>query len=621
MNHWLWLVSGSPLAGTAILALIGGYLRPGIAARLATLAMGVSALAVGALWAAGEGVQTFHQTLYTWMAVGDWRPTVGFRVDRISLVMVSVAAWVGFLIHLFSVHFMAGDYGERRYYAFLNLFVAGMLIFVMADNLLLMYLGWEAMGLCSYALISHWYRDAHKAWCGRKAFVVTRIGDAALALAIFLLFAHYHTLSFDPLLAALAGQGADTGLLTGIALLVLVGAAGKSAQLPLSVWLPDAMAGPSTVSALIHAATMVTAGVYLIARLHPLFETVPQVLWLVALVGAVTLLYAGLAALGQHDIKRLIAFSTISQIGYMFLGLGIGAFGLALFHLATHACFKSLMFMSAGVVINAYQDDHDIRNMGGLAGRQPYLRWVFLAGCLALAAVPLISAGFYSKDPIIESAAAAPGGALLWGLAILGAVLTGAYTFRLYFMVFHGPERGATVEYRMPWSMRLPLGVLGVASLTLGFVQFPEGWHLPQFWSPWLAPEVGMPPEPHGGTVGLLQLAGALAPLLGIALAAAIVRSERAGRGTSSVGAFAEGWYLDGFYDWLVVKPYFALARILNVGVEAWSLNGAIVGSLVWSARGGNRVLSMTQNGNAARYAGLMVLGAVLIVAYFLWLR
>jgi len=621
MSHWLWLIPGSPLAGAALIALLGGRVRPAVCARVATLAMLVCAVAVAALWAGGGAAGTAHQTLYTWMAVGDWQASIGLRVDRVSLVMVSVAGWVGFLIHLFSLSFMAEDYGERRYYVYLNLFVAGMLVFVMADNLLLMYLGWELMGLCSYALISHWYRDADKARCGRKAFVVTRIGDAALALGIFLLYTHFGTLGFEPLLSAVSAGHTDTGLLGWIGLLILIGAAGKSAQLPLSVWLPDAMAGPSTVSALIHAATMVTAGVYLIARLHPLFEAVPQVLEWVAIVGAVTLVYAGMAALGQHDIKRLIAYSTISQIGYMFLGLGVGAYGLALFHLATHACFKALLFMGAGVVINAYRGDHDIRNMGGLAQRQPYLRLVFLAGSLALAAVPFISAGFYSKDPIIEAAALAPLGGLLWSLAILGAVLTGAYAFRLYLMVFAGPERGETVEYRMSWSMGLPLGLLAVASLTLGFVELPHGWHLPQVWGPWLAPEVGAPELPHGGSGLLLQLAGMIAPLAGIWLAFAIVRRERAGGGTSSVRLLEEGWYLDRLYDLAIVRPYFVLARGLRILVEGWALNSVALGSVAWLSRGGSRFLSMTQNGNTARYASLMVLGAVLMVGYFLWVR
>jgi NADH-quinone oxidoreductase subunit L len=621
VSDWLWLVPGAPLAGAAFLALLGGYLRPAALGRVAALAILACAVAVGALWGAGAGAPALHQTLYTWVAVGDWQASIGLRVDRVSLVLISVAAWVGLLIHLFSLSFMAQDYGERRYYVFLNLFVAGMLVFVMADNLLLLYLGWEAMGLCSYALISHWYRDAHKAWCGRKAFVVTRIGDAALALAIFLLFAEYHTLSIDALLGALSGPDLDAGVLTGVALLILLGAAGKSAQLPLSVWLPDAMAGPSTVSALIHAATMVTAGVYLIARLHPLFELVPGVLWLVALVGAVTLVYAGLSALAQHDLKRAIAYSTISQIGYMFLGLGVGAYGLALFHLATHACFKALLFMSAGAVINAYQGEHDIRKMGGLGGRQPYLRLVFLAGSLALAAIPLVAAGFYSKDPIIEAAATARHGGLLWGLAITGAVLTSAYAFRLYLMVFHGAPRGEAVAYPMAWSMRLPLGVLAVASLTLGFVQFPEHWPLPHLWTDWLAPELGTPPATHGAAAVLLQLAGMAAPLAGVALALVLVRGERAGRGVSSVGVLASGGYLDAMYDAVVVRPLFALARGLQRLVESWSLNGAIVGSLVWTARGASRLLSLTQDGNTARYASLMVLGLILVVGYFLWMR
>jgi NADH-quinone oxidoreductase subunit L len=621
MSAWLWLIPGSPLAGAALVALFGGALRPSAAARVATLAMLVCAAAVAAVWLMGGARETLHQTVYTWVSLGDWHASAGLRVDRVSLVMVSVAAWVGFLIHLFSLSFMAEDYGERRYYVYLNLFVAAMLLFVMADNLLLMYLGWELMGLCSYALIAHWYRDPDKARCGRKAFVVTRIGDAALALAIFLLYANFGTLSFESLLGEVTATPANTELLGWIGILVLIGAAGKSAQLPLSVWLPDAMAGPSTVSALIHAATMVTAGVYLIIRLHPLFEMVPQVLWLVALVGTVTLVYAGLAALGQHDIKRVIAYSTISQIGYMFLGLGVGAYGFALFHLATHACFKALLFMSAGVVINAYQGDHDIRNMGGLAAGQPYLRLVFLVGSLALAAVPIISAGFYSKDPIIEAAAAAPHGALLWGLAALGAVLTGAYAFRLYLMVFHGPPRGASIAYRMRWSMRLPLGILALASLTLGFVEVPPGWDLPQLWTPWIAPELGTPHLLHGGAAVLLQRAAMVAPLVGIALAVVIVRRERAGGGTSAVGVLAQGGYLDDAYDRLLVRPYFALARALRTRVESWSLNGAAIGSVVWLARGGNRLLSVSQNGNAARYATLMVLGAVLIVGYFLWIR
>ncbi|MEJ2478885.1 MAG: NADH-quinone oxidoreductase subunit L [Acidihalobacter sp.] len=620
MNHWLWLIPGAALIGAALNAVFGGWWGVRNSARIAVAALAVSALSVAALWSGGAATHVVHQTLYTWMSSGDWHVTIGLRVDRVTLVMLSVASWVGFLIHLFSYRFMAGDYGERRYFVYLNLFVAGMLIFVLADNLVLIYLGWEVMGLCSYALVSHWYRKAHYAWCGRKAFVVTRIGDTALALAIFLIFAQYHTVDLHGLFTALHAQPVDTTMLGWIALLVLIGAAGKSAQLPLSTWLPDAMAGPSTVSALIHAATMVTAGVYLILRLHPLFELVPSMLWLVGLVGALTLVYAGLAALGQYDIKRVIAYSTISQIGYMFLALGIGAYGLALFHLAVHACFKSLLFMSAGVAIEHYDGDHDIRRMGGLAKRAPYLRLVFLAGALTLAAVPLVTAAFYSKDPIIEAAWAAPQGWLLWGLAIVGAVLTGAYTFRLYFMVFPGQSRGKLKDYAMPLSMRLPLGILAVASIGLGFVQFPSEWpHLPHLFLPWLSGELGMPTMPHGASAVVLSLLGMAAALAGIAWGWQLAQRELEGLGIGRSKLLSSGLYLDAIYDALIVRPSFALSRALRDGIEAAAFNAAVVGTLVRVMRAGNRALSLTQNGSTARYASLMALGVVAMLGYFLW--
>jgi NADH-quinone oxidoreductase subunit L len=620
MSQWLWLIPGAPLIGAGLNALLGDWWGTRNSARIAVLAPAVSAASVAALWLAGASTQVLHQTLYTWMASGDWQVPIGLRVDRVTLVMLSVVSWVGFLIHLFSYRFMAGDYGERRYFVYLNLFVAGMLIFVLADNLVLVYLGWELMGLCSYALIAHWYRDAHNAWCGRKAFVVTRTGDTALAVAIFLIFAHYHTLNFTSLFNALSTQPVDSTLLGWIALLVLIGAAGKSAQLPLSTWLPDAMAGPSTVSALIHAATMVTAGVYLTIRLHPLFQTVAEMLWLVGLVGALTLVYSGLSALGQYDIKRVIAYSTISQIGYMFLAVGIGAYGLALFHLAVHACFKSLLFMSAGVVIEHYGDEHDIRHMGGLGRRAPYLHLMFLAGALTLTAVPLVTAAFYSKDPIIEAAWAAPQGWLLWGLAIFGAVLTGAYTFRLYFLIFPGKARSPICPYAMPWSMRLPLGILAIASIGLGFVQFPSDWpDLPHLWLPWLAGELGMPLTPQGTTAVVLMVAGVVASLAGIAWGWRLARAELADRGPGKLPLLASGLYLDAIYDALLVRPCFALSCALREEVEAGVLNGAVVGSVARLMKLGNRALSMTQNGSTARYATLMALGVVVMLGYFLW--
>jgi NADH-quinone oxidoreductase subunit L len=619
MSDWLWVIPGSPLLGALFTVAVGSLVRPGVVAWVATAAVAVSAIMVAALWAQGGGSATFEQTLYVWMSVGEWQPRVGLTVDRITMVTLSVCTGVGFLIHLFSVRHMEGDYGERRYFFFLNLFVAGFLILVMADNLLLLYLGWETVGLCSYALVAHWYREQHNAWAGRKCFVVTRIGDVALALAIFVVFAHYGALGFDQLFEAAGAAPVDSGVLTLVLALFLVGAVTKSAQLPLHVWLPDAMTGPATVSALIHAATMVTAGVYLIARTHPLFELAPDMQWVVALVGGLTLVYSASAGLAQWDIKRVLAFSTISQIGYMFLGLGIGAYSLALLHLVVHGCFKSLLFMSAGVVIHVYDDDHDIRNMGGLARSQPWLRWCFLAGAMSLAAVPLISASFYSKDAIIAAAWAAPyTPVLLWSLGLGGAILTGTYTFRLYLMVFHGTGRKEPTEYTMPFTMKIPLAILAVLSLTIGFLQFPPDWPGPHVWVPWLAPETGLPPTPSAQALPWLEIAGALASLIGIAIAVPIVRREREGRGLSNVGFLLNSWYFDAFYDHIIVRPYYAISGFLRTVFENGVLNGALLGSVVGALRFGNLALRVSENGSMARYAGVMVLGSVVVLGYLL---
>lgn len=620
MSNLLWVIPGSPILGALFTIIAGSFVRPGVVAWVATAAVAVSAIMVAALWAAGGGTAHYAQTLYVWMSVGAWQPSVGLMVDRITMVTLSVCTGVGFLIHLFSVRDMEGDYGERRYFFYLNLFVAGFLILVMADNLILLYLGWETVGLCSYALVSHWSREQHNAWAGRKCFVVTRIGDVALALAIFVVFSHYRVLGFDQLFAAAsAGAPGDTAILTLVLALFLVGAAAKSAQMPLHVWLPDAMTGPATVSALIHAATMVTAGVYLIARTHPLFELVPVMQWVVALIGAVTLVYSASAGLAQWDIKRVLAFSTISQIGYMFLGLGIGATSLALLHLVVHGCFKSLLFMSAGVVIRVYGEDHDIRKMGGLAHRQPWLRWCFLAGAMSLAAVPVISASFYSKDAIIAAAWAAPyTPVLLWALGLGGAVLTGAYTFRLYLMVFHGTGRREPIDYTIPYTMKIPLAILAVLSITIGFVQFPADWPGPHIWVPWLAPETGLPPTPSLAALPWLEIADAAASLIGIAIAFLIVRREREGRSMSDVGFLLNSWYFDALYDRIIVRPYYYLSSVCRTVVESGLLNGAVVGSIVGALRLGHVTLRASENGSMARYAGIMVLGSVVVLGYLL---
>jgi len=645
MSGWLWLIPGGALCGALINALIGGRLKAQQIAWFASAAVAVSCAAVIAIWLTPADLP-LRQTLYIWISVGQWQPAFGFTLDRISLLMVSVITGVGLLIHIYSIPFMAGEQAQRRFYFFMNLFLGGMLVLVLADNLLLLYLGWEMVGLCSYALIGFWYRIPANATAGRKAFIVTRVGDTSLAIGIFLLFSHFHTLSFDALFVAAAEQwtpGSGLALLT--AALILGGALGKSAQLPLHVWIPDAMAGPTPVSALIHAATMVTAGVYLLIRMHPLLELAPQVQWLVAIIGAVTILYGASSALGQYDIKRVLAYSTISQVGYMFLAVGCGAYALALFHLVTHACFKALLFLSAGAVIRAHDGEHDIRRMGGMAAQLPVIRFSYLIGAASLAALPLLTAGFYSKDAILAAAWQAPAGPLLWCMAILGSLLTSAYIFRNYLLIFHGPCQKKPLLSDIPAVMAAPMLLLSLLSLTTGFVEMPEGWWGPHLLTPWLESDVGVASMPAASTAHGLLLISALMVTAGIALAFKLARRERAGRPLPLAELLLQGWGFDALYTTLFVHPYRRLAaltrrwideKIIENGVSCltrgfvglarfsrgyieFTLIEGVIGTLVASLRRAHLACSATQNGMLSRYAAAITTGAVLILAYSLW--
>jgi len=645
MNDWLWLVPGGALSGALVIALAGGRMRSAFIAWLACAAAAISFASVLVLWFGGAAAHGLHQTLYVWAPVGQWQPTFGLTLDRTALVMAGIVTGVGLLIHLYSVSFMAGESGQRRYYFFMNLFLSGMLVLVLADNLLLLYLGWEMVGLCSYALIGFWYQNPVNATAGRKAFIVTRIGDTSLAIGIFLLFSELHTLSFDSLFSAAVNQWAvGSGLATLAAVLILGGALGKSAQLPLQVWLPDAMAGPSPVSALIHAATMVTAGVYLLIRIHPLLELAPQVQWLVAAIGAVTILYGATSALAQHDIKRVLAYSTISQIGYMFLAVGCGAYALALFHLTIHAFFKALLFLAAGAVIHAFDGEHDIRRMGGLAKHIPLLHYCFLAGAASLAAMPVVTAGFFSKDAILTAAWAAPAGPLLWAFAVTGALLTGAYIFRVYLFVFPGTGPAPALA-TLSGAMAIPLVVLALCSIGAGFIEWPDGWPGAHLWSNWLATDLGRAVMPTHATAYMLQFAGAACAIGGIVLAFPLVRRERRGAMPLIMQFLATGWGFDVFYTIVFVRPY----RMLANGVRRWideaaveggvtalgkgfvgfarfnrrnvefaAIEGAL-GELVAGLRRGHQMLSTTQNGVLSRYATAIAAGAVLILGYCLW--
>ncbi len=625
MLHALWLIPILPLAGFIILALAGRKLPSRGVALVGVGSVGLAA--VIALLAGQAFVTTpppgeaFVQPLWRWIDVGGFAPLVGLRLDPLSLVMVLVVICVGFLIHLYSAEFMEEEEGYARYFAYMNLFVAAMCTLVLADNLLLLYLGWEGVGLCSYLLIGFWYQDPANGLAARKAFVVTRTGDVAFTLGLLLLFNRFGTLDIQALMHLAAQQWpAGTVEATVAAALLLGGALGKSAQLPLQTWLPDAMAGPTPVSALIHAATMVTAGVYLIARLHVLYALAPAVQAAVAVIGAATLLLAGVSALAQRDIKRVLAYSTISQIGYMFLALGVGAWSAAIFHFMTHAFFKALLFLSAGAVIQALDHEHDIFRMGGLWRRMPMTSVAFLIGACSLAALPLVTAGFYSKDLILFAALASPQGSRwLWAAAWIGAGLTGAYIFRVVFVALLGEPTGR-VKRRPGWRMGLPLAVLSALSIVGGLVELPPGLGnrpaLSTFLRPALPPVGNLPGmESFEWTLSvlafLIALAGALAAYRAWRSKAGWLRRVSDSRPGAAVRSFLFGGLgFDTAYETLLVKPFLHLAR-LNRGdfIDAAYVGLARLCAALW------RLLSVTEDGRVRRYVGGIALGAALVMA------
>ena len=444
MDNLLALIPALPLAGFLVLSMAGRKLSKSAIAIIGAGTVGIASIIVIAI--AIQFLQNppagnaYSQTLWQWMRTGNFSCDISLRVDALSLVFIFIITFVGALIHIYSAAFMRPDRDYARFFASMNLFVCAMLLLVMADNLVLMYLGWEGVGLCSYLLIGFWYETPANCHAANKAFYVTRIGDTAMIIGLFLLFNELGTLNIPSILELSASKFAsDSTTITWIAILLLLGGMGKSAQLPFQTWLPDAMAGPSPVSALIHAATMVTAGVYLVARMHPLFLLSPLAMDITAIVGAATLLVAGCSAMVQTDIKRILAYSTISQVGYMFLALGTGAFSAGIFHFFTHAFFKALLFLAAGAVIESLHHEHNIFKMGGLKNRMPVVFYTFLSGAAALAALPLVTAGFFSKDQILWYAwSANNGNPMLYFTALLGAFITALYSTRLMLVVFFG---------------------------------------------------------------------------------------------------------------------------------------------------------------------------------------
>ncbi|QBR52565.1 NADH-quinone oxidoreductase subunit L [Erwinia sp. QL-Z3] len=604
----LYLTVLFPLIGFLLLAFSRGRWSENLSATVGMGSVGLAALTtvfVGMDFFS-QGQAPYTQALWTWMQVGNFKIDVNFTLDGLSLTMLSVVTGVGFFIHMFASWYMRGEEGYSRFFAYTNLFIASMVVLVLADNLMLMYLGWEGVGLCSYLLIGFYYTDPKNGAAAMKAFIITRVGDVFLAFALFILYNELGTLNFREMVElAPAHFAADNHMLQWATLMLLGGAVGKSAQLPLQTWLADAMAGPTPVSALLHAATMVTAGVYLIARSHGLFLLTPEVLHLVGIVGAITLVLAGFAALVQTDIKRVLAYSTMSQIGYMFLALGVQAWDAAIFHLMTHAFFKALLFLSSGSVILACHHEQNIFKMGGLRKSIPLVYVCFLVGGAALSALPLITAGFFSKDEILAGALA-NGHLTLMVAGLVGAFMTSLYTFRMIFITFHGEEKihahaGKGITHH------LPLIVLLILSTFIGAMIVP--------------PLKGVLPDTtelaHGSVLALEITSGVVA-IVGILLAAALWLGKRTlvtSIAKSAPGRFFSTWWFaawgfDWLYDKVFVKPYLFVAWVLKRD----PLDGLMSLPALFS-RLANKGLVVSENGYLRWYVASMSVGAVVVLA------
>ncbi|WLG14424.1 NADH-quinone oxidoreductase subunit L [Psychrobacter cibarius] len=607
-----------PLVGFLILAFMRDKLTEQVAAIVGVGSMLLSALCtliVSYTFLTNNPAGTVIEIpLWTWFQVGDFAPSFGLSFDGLALTMTGVITGIGFLIHLFAAWYMKGDTGFARFFSYMNLFVASMLLLVLADNLFLLYLGWEGVGICSYLLIGFYYHDRANGLAAMKAFTVTRVGDVFLAFGLFLLFREFGTLNIQEIITR-APEVFDinnpTMMLT--TMMLVGGAMGKSAQLPLHTWLADAMAGPTPVSALIHAATMVTAGVYLIARLHPLFELTPGILlYWVGGVGALTLVVAGFCALAQTDIKRILAYSTMSQIGYMFLALGVGAWQGAIFHLMTHAFFKALLFLSSGAVILAVHHEQNIFKMGGLRKKIPLVFWCYIVGGGALAAIPWVTVGFYSKEAILWESYAT-GHMVLFYMGVFGAFLTALYTFRMIWIIFFGEEK--THAHKLSGvSYWLPLSVLLVLSTAVGaFITPPLQGVLPES----VGHLLEVAGQAHGKHTAEFIAMGAM--LAGLIIAAllyvvdkgrVLTRFKRSRVGGALYHWCYHGLGFDALYDVIFVKPFLFIGRLFKADPidKAWLV-------LPKLASAGNKVLSATQTGSLRGYAASFGLGmAVLLV-------
>jgi len=645
LDH-LWIIPLLPLLGSAINGLLGGKWPNTIVNSVALGATGLSFLC------ALEAVREFltlspdklpfpPQHYFDWIVAGSFRAGFDLQIDQLTVVMLMVVTGVGFLIHIYSTGYMAHESGYYRFFSYLNLFMFFMLVLVMAANYVLLFVGWEGVGLCSYLLIGFYFLKKSASDAGKKAFIVNRIGDFGFMLGMFLLFRTFHTLDFTTLFAAASNPAwgheawGQFGTFTIACLLLFMGATGKSAQLPLYVWLPDAMEGPTPVSALIHAATMVTAGVYVVARSHILFVHSETAMVVVAVVGCATAFFAASIGLVQTDIKRVLAYSTVSQLGYMFLACGVGAFSAGIFHLMTHAFFKALLFLAAGSVIHAMGGEQDMRKMGGLSTKIKYTYRTMLIATLAIAGIPPL-AGFFSKDAILFSAFQIEGGHPLYAVGLLTALLTSFYMFRLIYLTFYGQPRYDEHHvhvHESPWSMLGPLVTLAVLSVIGGWIAAPALWGGPDYFASFLAPVLTSPQGAEAVNEAaahqleiILAIVAVASALLGWGVAYWLyirqpAKPEQMAKSMRPVyNTLLNKYYVDEFYAAVIIKPLMWIStNVLWKFVDVAAIDGTVNGIASGATSIGDTVRH-TQSGNTRSYAVWVVIGALVVIAViFFW--
>jgi len=645
-TSYLWYIPLLPFAGFMVNGTLGRKLPRVLISTVALLCTALPASIVAWLWVtmrAPDAPDTLQTLTYPWIAITGFHANFALTVDHLTLIMLGVVTGVGFLIHIYSVGYMAHEDGYWRFFAYLNLFMFFMSVLVLADSFLLLFVGWEGVGLASYLLIGFYFKKTSAANAGKKAFVVNRIGDFGFLLAMFLLIAHFGSLTFSQVFSTIGQhpewQGAR--FLTAIALLLVLGAAGKSAQIPLYIWLPDAMEGPTPVSALIHAATMVTAGIYMVARCHLLFDHAPIALTVVACIGAATAIFAASIGMVQHDIKRVLAYSTISQLGYMFMACGVGAYAAGIFHLLTHAFFKALLFLAAGSVIHALCGEQDMRNMGGLRKRIPITFWTMSAGVFAIAGIPPF-AGFFSKDEILYQTFISPNPLhiVLWLVGLVTAGMTSFYMFRLWFKTFFGEPRTEQREtpghpthsvHESPWIMLFPLVVLAILSVIGGWVGVPAAMLGHDEIGHFLDPVFASGAAPVLTTGHSLELILALISVLTAAVGFYIAylcyykkpgtAAAFADRNKSAYALLASKYWVDEFYTNFLVVPLLMFTRgVLELIVDRGVVNGS--GRAAGMATRGFAWATRSQiSGNIRSYAGWLAFGAAAVLAVMVFGR